>query len=106
MREPLSHGANYALRARTPASEDWRKISTGLRYRGLEVTLIGNVNAGLLAIAGYGTRAELAIGAIDVKHHNGRSVYCLTDTRVCMTSAQAAAEAIVRTLQAREASEH
>jgi hypothetical protein len=104
MNEQLGYDADDVLRRSSPMPWDWRKISTGLRYRGLEVTLIGNVNTGLLAIAGYGTRAELAIGAIDVEHRDGRRVYCLAGG--CMATAQAAAEAIVCTLQAREASEH
>jgi hypothetical protein len=82
--------------------EDWRKISTGLRYQGLEVTLIGNAT-GLLVIAGYGTQAELAIGAITVEHRDGRRVYCLANARGCMTSAQAAAEAVVRAHKTRDA---
>jgi len=83
-------------------SEDWRKMSTELRYRGLEVTLIGNITTDLLVIAGYGTRDELAIGAITVKHRNGRRVYCLADTHGCMTSAQAAAEAVLRARKTRD----
>ena len=78
-------------------------MSTGLRYRGLEVTLIGNATAGLLVIAGYRTRHELAIGAIVVEHRDGRRVYCLARARGCMTSAQTAAEAIVETRQALDA---
>jgi hypothetical protein len=84
-------------------SEDWRKMSTELQYRGLAVTLIGNITADLLVIAGYGTRDELAIGTITVEHHDGRRLYCLADARGCVTSVQAAAEAVVRARKTRDA---
>jgi hypothetical protein len=83
--------------------EDWRKMSTELQYRGLEVTLIGNITADLLVIAGYGTRDELAIGAITMEHRDGRRVYCLANARGCLASAQAAAEAVIRAHKTRDA---
>jgi hypothetical protein len=51
------------------------RVTTAARYRCLEVTIIGDLDAGLLAIAGYDTPQELAIAAIAVKHRGGRHVY-------------------------------
>lgn len=82
--------------------EDWHKIATGVRYRGLDVTLLGNDSAGLLAIAGYGTRDELAIGAITIAHRAGRPIYRPVGAHSCTTSTKVAAEALVRARQARD----
>ena len=51
------------------------RVTTTARYRGLEVTIVGDTRAGLLAVAGYGTPHELAIATIDVKLHDERRNY-------------------------------
>ena len=56
--------ANTTIRVETPAC-----------YRGQAVTVVGDVRAGLLAVAGYGTPQQLAIAAIAVKRRGGRPVY-------------------------------
>jgi L-serine deaminase len=85
-----------------PMAEDWHRIATGVRYRGLEVTVIGNAAAGLLAIAGYGTRQELAIGAITVEHRDGGAVYLPVGARNAVASVEGAAEAVTQARQARD----
>jgi len=51
--------------------------TTTVRYQGLDVTIIGELDAGLLAIAGYGTPHERAIAAITVQQFAARRVYRL-----------------------------
>lgn len=51
------------------------RVTTTARYRGLEVTIVGDTRAGLLAIASYGTPHERAIATIDVKLHDERRNY-------------------------------
>lgn len=51
------------------------RVTTTARYKGLQVTIVGDTRAGLLAIAGYGTPHELAIATIDVGLHDERRNY-------------------------------
>lgn len=78
------------------------RMRTQARYRGLTVTLVGDVNAGLLAIAGYGTPRELAIAAISVKRRGSRYVYCVAGEHEWTASLAAIADAAVRARQARD----
>lgn len=47
------------------------RLKSTARYHGLEVTILGNVGEGALAIAGYGTPRELAIATIAVSGAGG-----------------------------------
>ena len=58
------------------------RVTTRARYRGLPVTIVGDVNVGLLAVAGYGTAQELAIAAIAVKRRRRQRVYCVAGARM------------------------
>ena len=78
------------------------RVTTQARYRGLEVTVLGDVGAGLLAVAGYGTPDELAIAAIAVKRRAGRRVYCVTGRGTWTASVAAAAAEAVRAREARD----
>ncbi len=51
------------------------RVTTGARYNGLQVTVLGELGAGLLAVAGYGTPQEIAIAAIAVKRQCDEQVY-------------------------------
>jgi hypothetical protein len=84
-------------------SDGWRKIETTVRYRGLDVTVIGEATAGLFAIAGYGTRDERAIGTIAVKRRGDCSVYSLGGAEEWTPSVEAVVDAVVRARQARDA---
>jgi len=53
------------------------RVTTRARHRGLQVTVLGDVGAGLIAVGGYGTPEERAIAAITVKRRGGRRVYCV-----------------------------
>ena len=79
------------------------RVTTAARYRGLEVTIIGDLGAGLLAIAGYGTPQELAIAAIAVKHCGGRHVYCVAGAGGWTASLEEVASAAAHVGRAREA---
>ena len=78
------------------------RVTTQARYRGLTVTLVGDVNAGLLAIAGYGTPQELAVAAIAVKHRGSRYVYCVAGEHEWTASVAEIADAALRARQARD----
>ena len=80
------------------------RMRTQARYRGLTVTLVGEVNAGLLAIAGYGTPQELAIAAITVKRRDSRYVYRVAGEHEWTASVTAIADAAVRARHARDSS--
>jgi len=81
------------------------RLKTAARYQGLEVTILGNVDAGrLLAIAGYGTHHELAIAAIGVKRRRGARVYCVIGGSSWTSSIDDVAQAAVRTRETRDAS--
>jgi hypothetical protein len=79
------------------------RLKTAVRYHGLEVTIVGDVGSGLLAIAGYGTPQELAIATIAVKRRRGRRVYCVAGGHEWTASAATVAEAAVRARHARDA---
>jgi hypothetical protein len=79
------------------------RLKTAVRYRGLEVTILGNVDAGLLAIAGYGTHRELAIAAIAVKRRRGARVYCVIGGSSWTSSIDDVAQAAVRARETRDA---
>jgi len=51
------------------------------QLRCLQVTVLGELSAGLLAVAGYGAPQELAIGAVAVKRRRGGWVYCVVGGR-------------------------
>ena len=78
------------------------RMRTQARYRGLTVTLVGDVNAGLLAIAGYGTPQELAIATITVKRRDSRYVYRVAGEHEWTASVTAIADAAVTVRQARD----
>jgi hypothetical protein len=78
------------------------RVTTTARYHGLQVTIIGELNAGLLAIAGYGTRQELALAAIAVKQRGDQRVYRVAGTSSWTPSLERAAAAAVRLLEATE----
>ena len=78
------------------------RVTTQARYRGLTVTLVGDVNAGLLAIAGYRTPQEQAIAAISVKRRDSRYVYRVAGEHEWTASVAAIADAAVRARQARD----
>lgn len=79
------------------------RVTTAARYRGLTVTVLGDTRAGLLAIAGYGTAQELAIGAIAVKRRRGRRVYCVPGGRAWTANVDDVARATVREREMRDA---
>ena len=79
------------------------RVTTAARYRGLAVTVFGDMAGGLLAVAGYGTADEVPIAAIAVKRRAGQRVYCVSGRGTWTASvAVAAAEAV----KAREARDH
>lgn len=79
------------------------RVTTGARYNGLQVTLLGEFGAGLLAVAGYGTPQEVAIAAIAVKHHHGgERVYCVAGEDRWLASLEAVARAAVSAQTARD----
>jgi hypothetical protein len=71
------------------------RVTTTVRYRGLAVTVLGDVRVGLLAVAGYGTPQERAIAAIEVAWREGRWVYRLAGSSVWMAGVEDVAEAAV-----------
>jgi len=79
------------------------RVRTAARYQGLPVTVLGDTQAGLLAVAGYGTPQELAIAAIVVKHRRGQPMYCVAGTRVWAASIDEVAQAAVTAREARDA---
>ena len=79
------------------------RLKTSARYQGLEVTILGNVGEGALAIAGHGTPRELAIATIAVRRRRGRRVYCVAGTREWTTSVETVAQAAVKAREARDA---
>jgi hypothetical protein len=79
------------------------RITTAARYHGLEVTIRGDVGAGLLAIAGDGTADELAISTIAVKRRRGRRVYCIAGGHDWTTSLDTVGQAAVTAREARDA---
>ncbi|MDQ3850191.1 MAG: hypothetical protein M3296_06215 [Actinomycetota bacterium] len=56
------------------------RLHTGAHYRGLPITVLGNLGGQLLAIAAYDTPQELAIATIAVKRRGGRRVYQVADS--------------------------
>lgn len=76
------------------------RITTRVRYRGLKVTVLGDSDAGLLAVAGYQTAHEQAIAAIAVKRRAGRRVYCIAGASTWTNSITAAAAQAVRAREA------
>jgi len=71
--------------------------TTTARYQDLNVTIIGELHAGLLAIAGYGTPHERATTAISITRRGDRYVYSVAGQRRWLTSVEAVADAAVRT---------
>ena len=49
------------------------RVKTTAHYNGLPITILGDLRAGLVAVAGYGTPQELAIAAIAVKRRADRA---------------------------------
>lgn len=78
------------------------RVRTAARYQGLAVTVLGDTQAGLLAVAGYGTPQELAIAAIVVKDQGGHRLYRVTGTRVWTASIDDVAQAAVNARKARD----
>jgi hypothetical protein len=98
-------GVHGALEGSTVMSTTTIRLTTTVRYHGLEVTILGDVTggAGLRAIAGYGTPHELAIATIAVKRRRGRRVYCVAGSHEWTTSAATVARAAVTARHARDA---
>ena len=44
-------------------------------YRGLPVTVVGRVDAALIAVAGYAAPLERALGVITIEHDGSRTLY-------------------------------
>lgn len=76
--------------------------TTTARYQGLQVTIVGDTRAGLLAIAGYGTTHERAIATIEVKCCHDRRAYRVAGGLHWTDSLQAAAEHAVEMRETRE----
>jgi hypothetical protein len=83
--------------------DDWRRIETPVLYRGLRVTVLGELGAGLLAVAGYGTPQELAIAAIAVKRRDGEHIYSVAGSNEWTGSVDDVARAAVRARDAGDA---
>jgi hypothetical protein len=84
----------------------WRSSASDACFRTIEAsifTLIGNATTGLLAIAGYGTGHELAIGTVTIEHHDGRPLYSSPGAHDYVASASAVAGAVIRVCRARDA---
>jgi len=79
------------------------RVTTPARYQGLQVTVLGDATAGLLAVAGYGTPDELAIAAIAVKRRGGRRVYCVAGRTTWTASVNAVAAEAVKAREAADA---
>jgi len=74
--------------------------TTTVQYQGLDVTIIGELDAGLLAIAGYNTPHERAIAAITARQRGGRRMYRLAPGGRWTPSLEQPAVAAVRLRQA------
>jgi hypothetical protein len=81
------------------------RITTTARYRGLPVTLFGIAGAELLAVAAYGTPQELALARIAVGSRDGRPVYRISGSTEWTSDPDAAAWAVARSREARDAAE-
>jgi len=79
------------------------RLKTHAHYRGLEVTILGTVRTGALAIAGYGTPQELAIAAIAARRRRGRRIYSVAGTHEWTTCLDTVARAAVKAREARDA---
>ena len=77
------------------------RLKTDAHYRGLEVTILGTVRAGALAIVGYGTPQQLAIAAIAVRRRRGQRIYSVAGTHEWTTSLDTVAHAAVKAREAR-----
>ena len=51
------------------------RLHTTALYRGLPVTVIGRVDAALIAVAAYATPLERALGVITTEHDGSRTLY-------------------------------
>jgi hypothetical protein len=51
------------------------RVHTPALYRGLPVTVIGRVDAALIAVAAYGTPLERALGVITIEDDGSRTLY-------------------------------
>jgi hypothetical protein len=97
------HTRGPRRQGRTAITTPIRQTTT-VRYQDLHVTIIGELDAGLLAIAGYGTTQELAIAAIAVRRRGGRYLYCVAGQGRWLTSFEAVAQDAVMTRQTRGSS--
>lgn len=79
------------------------RLKTNAHYRGLEVTILGTVRAGALAIAGYGASQQLAIATIAVRRRRGQRIYSVAGTNEWTTSLETVARAAVKAREARDA---
>jgi hypothetical protein len=55
------------------------RVHTPALYHGLPVTVIGRSDATLIAIAGYATPAERALGVITIEDDGSRTLYRIAD---------------------------
>ncbi len=73
---------------------------TTVRYHGQPVTVIGDLHAGLLAIAGYGTPHEQALAAIDVRLRDRQPTYRVAGSGRWTASLDEVAQAAVTAREA------
>jgi hypothetical protein len=76
------------------------RVHTTALYRGLPVTVVGRVDAALIAIAAYATPFERALGVITIEHDGSRTLYRVAGHDGAMATL---AEAARRLAQLREA---
>ena len=70
-------------------------VHTSIRYHGSPITVMGRPDTGLLVVADFDTPAARAIGLITAHQRHGQTVYRVVGHRENLTSAAAAAAAVV-----------
>jgi len=97
---PQTRGANHRVpRPSHDVNDDTILVHTTARCRGLPVTVIGDLSAGLIAIAGYRTAHEQAIAILTVHGHGPHRTYAVHGNRRRLASLT---EAAVLAAQLRE----
>jgi hypothetical protein len=67
------------------------RVHTTALYRGLPVTVIGRIDAALIAVAAYATPLERALGVITTQHEGSRTLYHVTGHAVAIATLDEAA---------------